>query len=193
MKQRILIVDDEPPMLKQLARILGERTPYEISTESNPLEVPKILDREEFDLIITDMGMPGLDGMQILRMVRERKRFEAVVIITAFGSLDSVLEAVAEGVFDYVVKPFRKTQIINVVERAMRSQRLKREDLRLRAACAHEPYAAAEAAFRQEYVRRWSEQIGADAQSLARRSGLSVREIASVLEGLDTGNGTNEE
>jgi DNA-binding NtrC family response regulator len=193
MKQRILIIDDEPPMLKQLARILRERTAYEISTESNPLEVPKILDKEQFDLIITDMGMPGLDGMQILRLVRERERFEEVVIITAFGSLDSVLEAVTEGVFDYVVKPFRKTQIIGIVKRAMQAQKLRREDLRLRAACTQEPYAAAESTFRQEYLRRLAGQVGADIQVLAQRTGLSAREISIALEIESTGTGKNEE
>jgi DNA-binding NtrC family response regulator len=193
MKQRILIVDDEPPMLKLLARILEERTPYDVSTESNSLEVPRILENEEFDLIITDMGMPGLDGMQILRMVREQRRFEEVVIITAFGSLDSVLEAVAEGVFDYVVKPFRKTQIIAVVNRAMQSQLRRRGDRRLREICRREPYAEAENAFRLEYLRRLAHTAGSDNELLARRSGLPREALEQALNELDSTTGKDEE
>lgn len=181
MTQRILLVDDDPPMLKQLARILGERTSYEIKTEGNSLEVPRILDQEEFDLIITDLGMPGLDGMEILRSVRRRLRFEEVVIITAFGSLGSVLEAVSEGVFDYVIKPFRKNQIVDIVERAMQSQRRKREERRLWEICDREPYRDAEQLFRAEYLRRLAARAGGDAEKVARRSGLDVGEVARAL------------
>lgn len=186
MTQRILLIDDDPPMLKQLARILGERTSYEIRTEGNSLEVPRILEQDEFDLIITDLGMPGLDGMEILRLVRQRQRFEEVVIITAFGSLGSVLEAVSGGVFDYVIKPFRKNQIVEIVERAMRLQRRKREELRLRGICDREPYAEAEAAFRSEYLHRLAARAGGDAGKVAQRSGLDASEIARALDRQET-------
>lgn len=181
MTQRILLIDDDPPMLKQLARILGEKTSYEIRTEGNSLEVPRILEQEDFDLIITDLGMPGLDGMEILRLVRGRRRFEEVVIITAFGSMGSVLEAVSEGVFDYVIKPFRKSQIVEIVERAMRSQRRKLEDRRLLEICDREPYRDAEPLFRREYLRRLAARAGGDPEKVARRSGLDAREVTSAL------------
>jgi len=170
--QRLLLVDDEPQMLRQLARILEERTSYEIVTEDNSLEVPPILEREGFDLIITDMGMPGLDGMEILKLVRERERFEEVIIITAFGSLGSVLEAMSHGVFDYIVKPFRKTRIAAAVERAMRHQRRRRDDLRVREILARSPYSDAEREFREEYLRRMTELCNGDLEELARRTGL---------------------
>jgi len=181
MTQRILLIDDDPPMLKQLARILGEKTTYEIRTEGNSLEVPRILEQEEFDLIITDLGMPGLDGMEVLRLVRGRQRFEEVVIITAFGSMGSVLEAVSEGVFDYVIKPFRKSQIVEIVERAMLSQRQKREVRRLTEICDREPYEDAEARFRAEYLRRLAARAGGDSEKVARRSGLDPREVSRAL------------
>jgi DNA-binding NtrC family response regulator len=154
MRQRILIVDDEPPTLDLLARILREKTDYDVATESNPLEVPRILEREQFDLLVTDLGMHGLDGMRILELVRSQERFEEVVIITAFGSLDSVLQAMGQRVFDYLIKPFRKSQIVNVVERAMLQQRRRRDDERLRRICEIEPYEKAEQSFREEYRRR---------------------------------------
>jgi len=193
MKQRILVIDDEPPMLKLLAQVLSDRTPYSVTTESNSLEVPRLLEKEEYDLIITDLGMPGLDGMQILKMVREKDRFEEVVIITAFGSLATVLEAVSERVFDFLVKPFRKSQITGVVERAMWSQREKRRDRAMRRICDIEPYAEAERKFRLEYLRRLAKNTGVDGDVLARRSGLDPDVLASLTEELKTEFNESEE
>ena len=66
MKQTILSVDDEPHMLKLLERIITEKTPYHVTTTSNSLEVPELLKQNTYDLILTDLKMPGLDGMDIL-------------------------------------------------------------------------------------------------------------------------------
>lgn len=180
MRQRILLIDDEPQMLRQLARVLRERTSYEVKIETNSLEVPRILEEDEFDLIITDLGMPALDGMEILKLVRDKKRFEEVVLITAFGSLGSALEAVSLGVFDYIVKPFRKSQIVATVERAMGRQRRKREDLRLREICAREPYREAQRAFRGEYLKRLKQNLDDNMDELIRRSGLSIDELTEA-------------
>ncbi len=172
MKQRILAVDDEPHMLLLLERIITEKTPYAIVTTNNPLEVPAILERERFDLIISDLKMPGLDGLDILRKIRAQDRFEQVIIITAFGSLESAIEAMSQGVFDYITKPFKKEQIIFTVDRAMRWQEVKREMMHLDAIFALEPYSAAEVAFRREYVRRLATRCGSDVAVMAERAGL---------------------
>ena len=71
--------------------------------------------------------MPGLDGLDILKLVRENNRFEQVIIITAFGSLETAMEALSQGVFDYITKPFKKEQIIFTLDRAMRYQVNARE------------------------------------------------------------------
>ncbi len=177
MKQRILAVDDEPHMLLLLERIIGEKTPYGIVTTNSPLEVAGILKREQFDLVISDLKMPGLDGLELLRQLRAENRFEQVIIITAFGSLESAIEAMSQGVFDYITKPFKKEQIIFTVDRAMRWQRVKRDMLRLDALFALEPYPAAEGAFRREYVRRLDTACGGDVAAMSRRSGLSPEEL----------------
>ncbi|NCO41608.1 MAG: response regulator [Armatimonadetes bacterium CG_4_10_14_3_um_filter_66_18] len=101
MKRRILAVDDEAHMLTLLQRIISEKTPSEIVTTNNPLEVPCLLEQSEFDLLITDLKMPSVDGMDLLRLVRDQKRAEEVIIITAFGSLETAVEALAQGVFNY--------------------------------------------------------------------------------------------
>ena len=180
MKQRILAIDDELHMLKLLERIITEKTPYQILTTNNVLELPRILQEDQFDLIITDLKMPGMDGLDVLRLIKDNKRCEEVVIITAFGSMDSALEALSEGVFDYITKPFKKEQIILTVDRAMRWQKLKRE----RAKCAEifdiEPYTEARHAFDREYVRRLADRCGGQEKVMVEHSGLSSAVIAEI-------------
>jgi len=183
MKQNILAVDDELHMLKLLERIIGERTPYSIETASNSLEVPEILDQKTFDLIIADLKMPGMDGMDILKHVKENKRTEEVIIITAFGSLESAIDALSHGVFDYITKPFKKEQIIYTVDRAMRWQRARKEAESLSAVFETEPYEDAERAFLKEYVRRLSERAGGDLEKMKERSGLSIDRIEKAKSG----------
>jgi DNA-binding NtrC family response regulator len=181
MKQRILAIDDEPHMLKLLERIITEKTPYSVTSTSNPLEVPKILEQEEFDVIITDLKMPGMDGLDILNLVREQNRFEQVVIITAFGSLDSAVEALSKGVFDYITKPFKKEQIIFTIDRAMRWQQIKREATRLSRLFELEPYEQAQQALQQEYVRRLADRCQRNEATMSQRSGLSLDQITRLL------------
>jgi DNA-binding response OmpR family regulator len=181
MKQRILAVDDEPHMLLLLERIITEKTPFSIVTTNNPLEVPKILQNEQFDLIITDLKMPGLDGLEILRSIRTGDRFEQVIMITAFGSLESAVEAMSQGVFDYITKPFKKEQIIFAVDRAMRWQRVRRDLMNVEALFALEPYSAAEQAFSREYARRLAARHGGDVAEMSRRSGIPGEAIRSAM------------
>lgn len=182
MDQRILAVDDEPHMLKLLERIITEKTPYKITTTNNSLEIPGILEREEFDLIISDLKMPGLDGMDLLRMLKEKGRPEELIIITAFGSLESAIEALSLGVFDYITKPFKREQIIFTVDRAMRWQGMRREAKRLSEIFSREPFEGARREFEREYVRRLSERHGGDVGAMAEESGLTQELIAKARE-----------
>jgi DNA-binding NtrC family response regulator len=182
MKQRILAVDDEPHMLKLMERIITEKTAFQITTTSNSLEVPEILEKNEFDLIIMDLKMPGMDGLDLLRYVKEKERFEEVVIITAFGSLETAIEALSLGVFDYITKPFKKEQIIFTINRAMRWQQMKRESARMGEVFAMEPCEEAQKAFEREYVIRLLERCGGDEKVAAERSGLPLERIVAVKE-----------
>ena len=186
MIQRILAVDDEPHMLKLMERIITEKTPYQITTTSTSLEVPEILEKSQFDLIIMDLKMPGMDGLDLLRLVKEKGRFEEVVIITAFGSLETAIEALSLGVFDYITKPFKKEQIIYTIHRAMRWQKMKREAARIEGIFQQEPYEQAEQAFRREYVRRLATRCEGDDQALSTRSGIPPETIASLRADEDT-------
>jgi DNA-binding NtrC family response regulator len=127
MKHNILAIDDEPDLLRLLERIIQEKTPYNITVTNNSLEVPMLLEKNEYDIIITDLKMPGMDGLDILKYVKENNRFEQVIIITAFGSLETAMEALSQGVYDYITKPFKKEQIIFTIDRAMKFQNNVRE------------------------------------------------------------------
>jgi DNA-binding NtrC family response regulator len=181
-KQKILAVDDEPLMLKLLERIITEKTPYAVTTTNNALEVPEILQQTEFDLIVTDLKMPGMDGLDILRLSSEKGLHTVVIIITAYGSLESAVEAMSLGVFDYITKPFKKEQIIFTVERAMRWQRISREHASMAEIFDLEPYGDARNAFETEYVRRLAVRCGEDADLLTERSGLPRETIESALK-----------
>jgi DNA-binding NtrC family response regulator len=182
MKQTILAVDDEPHMLKLMERIITEKTPYQITTTSNSLEVPEILEKTQFDLIIMDLKMPGMDGLDLLRLVKEKERFEEVVIITAFGSLETAIEALSLGVFDYITKPFKKEQIIFTINRAMRWQQMRREAAEMEGRFSLEPYESAREAFEREYVKRLLQRCDGDPKLAAERSGLPLERIESLRE-----------
>lgn len=182
MEQRILAVDDEPHMVKLLERIVTEKTPYQITTTTNSLEVPKFLDQTYYDLIITDLKMPGLDGLDILRLIKEKDRPEEVIIITAFGSLETAIEALSQGVFDYITKPFKKEQILFTMDRAMRWQKLKREVQKMEKIYLLEPYEQASRAFIREYVRKLANRYERKEKEMAARSGLAPALIEAILK-----------
>ncbi|MCL5991293.1 MAG: response regulator [Bacteroidetes bacterium] len=155
MKQNILAIDDEPDLLRLLERIIREKTPYQITVTNNSLEVPNLLEQNEYDIIITDLKMPGMDGLDILKYVKDNKRFEQVIIITAFGSLETAMEALSQGVYDYITKPFKKEQIIFTLDRAIRYQNNVREAQKF-SEILKKPLDEAIEAFKTEYNNRKS-------------------------------------
>lgn len=183
MTHNILAVDDEPHILTLIERVLSEKTPYGITVTHNALEVPDILSAREFDVIVTDLRMPGLDGMELLRLVHDKKRLEEVIIITAFPSLDTALEAFFLGASDYIAKPFRWERLIDAVDTAVRRRREHRHAARLEAMLACEPFDRALAEFKTEYVKSLHRHTGGDAEATVRRSGLPIGEINSLLAG----------
>ena len=117
---RILAIDDEPHMLVLLERIVREKTPHSIVTTNNPLEVPGLLESQSFDVIITDLKMPRLGGLDILRLVRACTPPPRVVLITAFGTHRTERQARDLGVFAYITKPFRKEDLLDCLDRALK-------------------------------------------------------------------------
>jgi two-component system, NtrC family, response regulator HydG len=129
---RILIVDDEPDMVDNCARIL-RRAGHRCLTSIDPHRALSLLESERPDLLITDLKMPEIDGLTLLRRAHELDRALPVIVITAFATIESAVAAVKEGAFDYLPKTFSVDQLTLVVERALRQRRLTQENQNLKA------------------------------------------------------------
>lgn len=128
---KVLVVDDEPDMLENCRRILGSAG-YHCLTTTNPVQALSMLESERPDLLLTDLKMPSLDGMDVLKRARELDPLRPVIIFTAFASIESAIAAVRQGAFDYLPKPFSNEQLKITVDRAVRQRRLALENIHLR-------------------------------------------------------------
>ncbi len=129
--ERILVVDDEEQMRDLLAKVL-DRKGYQVAVCSDGLEALAYLEKEPADLVITDVRMPGLSGMEALRAVKELNPDIVVLIMTAFGSIDQAVQAVKEGAYDYINKPFKIEEMLLTIEKALDERRLRHEVSALR-------------------------------------------------------------
>lgn len=132
MPEKILLVDDEPDMLKLLEMIIREKTPYETVVTNNPLEALELAKQEDFALIIADLKMPGMDGIELLDALKRADNDAPVIIITAYGTVESAIETMGKGGFDFITKPFRKEQILYTIDRALKWVKLQKENKMLK-------------------------------------------------------------
>jgi DNA-binding NtrC family response regulator len=123
----ILVVDDEPGMRNFLVRILGPRC-KRIEEAADVKEASRKLDEQHFDVVILDNIMPGKNGLDWLAEQRATGFFADVILMTAYADLDTAIEALRAGVVDFVLKPFRSTQLLNAVARCLDRTRLQREN-----------------------------------------------------------------
>jgi DNA-binding NtrC family response regulator len=128
---RILVVDDEEQMRDLLAKVL-ERKGYQVAVSADGSEALALLEREPVDLVVTDVRMPGLDGMEALRAIRELNPETIVLIMTGFGSIDQAVQAVKDGAYDYINKPFKIDEMLLTIEKALEERRLRHEVTTLR-------------------------------------------------------------
>ena len=122
----ILIVDDEPNALKVLSAILSEDG-YNVIQSSNVDDAINILGRNDVDVVITDLKMPGRDGMYLFEFVQENLPDIPVIFLTAFGTVESAVQAMNRGAYYYFVKPPNYTQLKGILARAVEQRRLKKE------------------------------------------------------------------
>lgn len=128
---RLLIVDDEPSMREMLSIALGDEG-YEVLTASDGAEAVRVLDADPVQVVVSDIRMPGFDGLELLRHTREVAPDIDVILITAHASADSAIEALRLGAYDYVTKPFDVEELKVTVRHAMERQTLRRENDLLR-------------------------------------------------------------
>lgn len=134
---RLLIVDDEKGM-RSILKIMLSSKGHEIGEASDGDQALSKLEAEAFDLVITDIKMDKMDGMRLLSVIKERDMGCPVVFITAYGTLESAVEALRLGAADYLVKPFEEKQVHLAVERALGVRKIMAENIRLKKALSRE-------------------------------------------------------
>ncbi len=131
-RSQILVVDDEPNLRRVLSALLG-RDGYDVHTAADGGEALKVLHDHHIDLVITDLKMPGLDGMGVLREALRMEPDLPIVMITAHGTVDNAVEALKTGAFDYITKPFDQAEVRAIVRKALDTRRLASDDVQLHA------------------------------------------------------------
>ena len=133
MATRILLVEDEHNMARTLAKNL-ERAGHEVEHAPHGEAALARLGEARFDVVLTDLKMPVMDGMQLLRAMHERESAPAVVVLTGYGTIESAVEAMKLGAADYLIKDARPQEILLTIERVLRLDALRRENAQLRRA-----------------------------------------------------------
>jgi len=129
----VLVVDDDAAMRDMVVALLEDEGIHAASAESAD-EALKRLGESDFDVVLSDIRMPGRTGIEILGGIRELRPQTPVVLMTAFGSIDSAVEAMQAGAFDYVTKPFKRDALLVTLDRAFERRALEEENRRLRRA-----------------------------------------------------------
>lgn len=132
MAEKILIIDDEVDMLDMLKTIIEDKTDYLVLTSSDPGEALRDLQESPFDLVITDLRMPDMSGLALLEEIRRDHPDLPVIIISAYGTIDSAVEAMQKGAFSYITKPFKQNEILVAIAKALDFRRLRTENILLR-------------------------------------------------------------
>src|SRR3954468_21188690 len=117
--KRVLVVDDDPGVVDYLVEMLSGEG-YVTEGVTSPPEALHRLDVDEFDLIITDVVMPEMRGIDLMAAIHARKPHQLVLLITAFGSIDLAVQAVRAGACDFIAKPFQIEVLFLAIERALR-------------------------------------------------------------------------
>ncbi len=129
--ERILVVDDEELNRDLLQQIL-DREGYQVAIAANGQDALVLLRQETFHVVLTDLKMPGMTGVEVIRELKTLAPFTVGIIHTAYGSVETAVEAMKAGAYDYVTKPVRRDELLVVIQRALEFQRLHHENLSLR-------------------------------------------------------------
>ncbi|MBC7350365.1 MAG: sigma-54-dependent Fis family transcriptional regulator [Candidatus Aminicenantes bacterium] len=127
----IHLIDDEPIIHDVLGQIL-EAEGYSVEISASGEEALKKFEEQKFDLILLDLLMPGMDGLEVLKQIRRIDPEAMVIIITAYASVESALAAIKMGAYDYIQKPFKNDELLMTIRRALEHRQLQEENIRLR-------------------------------------------------------------
>ncbi len=139
MRDRILIAEDEPDLLQGLGRIIEMEMDCDILLADSGRKAMQILKQEHIDLLLTDIRMPDIDGMELLRTVHRKDPLVTVVVMTAYGSIEQAVQAIKCGAYDFITKPFDEKQMLHVLQKGLERNRLVRENQRLQREISGKP------------------------------------------------------
>ncbi len=131
LRDKILVVDDERDILIML-KIMLEKEGYTVETASGGLEALKKINQTFYPLVISDIKMPDLSGLELLKEIQEKSPRSIVILITAYASNETAIEGMKHGAYDYITKPFQNDEIKVVIRNALEHQLLKEENLKLK-------------------------------------------------------------
>ncbi|MCK5124711.1 MAG: response regulator [candidate division Zixibacteria bacterium] len=181
MKKSILAVDVEPHMVRLLEKIIKDKTSHQIKSTHNALELPEILNKESFDIIITEMNMPGFNGLDLLQRIDNEGRKEAVIVLTADDSVEKTIEAFRWGACDVIVKPFKTSQLFDAIDKAIVCGEKKGMARCLRDMMQVEPFDEACEQFRQKYIHSLLKSTGGDIGKVADKMNMSRGAVETSL------------
>ncbi|MGA1847146.1 sigma-54-dependent transcriptional regulator [Deferribacter abyssi] len=128
---KILLIEDNMS-LATLMKMMLEDAGFEVVHKADGLDGVKVFEKEEFDLVITDIRLPGVDGYTILEKVKSKNADIPIIIITAYGNIPDAVKAIKSGAYDYITKPFDNEEFLITVEKAANYKRLKDENVKLK-------------------------------------------------------------
>jgi two-component system NtrC family response regulator len=122
---KLLIVDDDEKFLSTIAERLGLKD-FDVTTANEGKQAIKSAKKAKFDVAILDMKMPGMDGMELLKILKKKHKFLEVVILTGFSSIDSAVEATKHGAFGYLEKPYNFEKLLEILKEAYETRLRKK-------------------------------------------------------------------
>lgn len=130
-QKRMLVVDDEKNMRHMLTSML-KKFGYTVDTATDGTEALKLVNQDTYDFILCDLKMPNMDGMAFLEAARDQLLHTTVIMMSAYGTIDTAIEAMKKGAYDYISKPFKTDEVYLTLKKAEERENLKKENVRLK-------------------------------------------------------------
>lgn len=130
-QQLVLVIDDEKNMRHMLTAMLG-KAGYDVKSASDGQEALQVIKEYDFHFVLCDIKMPHMDGMAFLKNAKDKHPDKTYIMMSAYGTVETALEAMKKGAYDYISKPFKKDEVLLTLKKAEERERLKKENLRLK-------------------------------------------------------------
>jgi DNA-binding NtrC family response regulator len=180
-RAQVLVVDDKESVLELMASILGES--YEVTTASDPAVALSHLEERPFDVVLTDVRMPGMSGFELLAAAQRCGAHAAIVLMTGFASIADAVGAIRNGAFDYVAKPIEADEIALVVARAVEHRRSRTGGAPYAAdSDFHDAIAAARDQASRDYLVTLMRGFHGNVTAAARKAGVTRESLHRLLK-----------